>query len=510
MSAYLCGIDVGTSGAKAMLVSEEGRVVSQGYAEYPTTHPRPGWAEQAPELWWRAVCAATRQMLKGAGQAPPIAAVSVSAQAPTMIALDAAGIAIHPALIWMDRRADEQAVRLGERFGSASIHQRTGNRPDPFYVAAKILWYRENEPELFRRTRSFIQINGYINLRLTGSYSMDPVHAALLQLRRWDRDEYDAELCDACGVEPEQFPEVKQGHEFIGEVSRSAAEECGLPAGTRVVCGTVDGSAAALEAGAVDEGIAAEMSGTSTVLLVPNSRALTDPALIAMPHALPDAWLLLGAMSTSGACLRWFSDELAVHESETARRAGTDVFALLTDAAAKVPLGSGGVIFLPYMMGERSPIWQTTARGVFFGLTLSTRREEMVRAVFEGTAFAFYHNVETAKRSGAGLSEIRSVGGGSHNELWTQMKADVTGVPFVSLEQGAGAPFGDALLAGLGAGVWPDLREVLARTVRVSRRHEPRLEFTDRYRERYSVFRGLYDALRPVYDRAAGGRREPA
>lgn len=501
---------MGTSGAKAMLVSQEGLVVSQGYAEYPTVHPRPGWAEQDPQLWWNAVCAATRRMMKGAGGKAPVAAVSVSAQAPTMIALDATGAPLRPALIWMDRRADEQAVRLGDRFGRAEIHRRTGNRPDPFYVAAKILWYRENEPELFRRTRLFLQINGYINFRLTGNFSMDPVHAALLQLRRWDDGAYDSALCDACGVDPGQFPEVKQGHELIGEVTRSAAAECGLGAGTPVVCGTVDGSAAALEAGAVDEGIAAEMSGTSTVLLVPNSRALTDPALIAMPHALPDAYLLLGAMSTSGACLRWFSDELAFRDTQTDRAAGTDVFELLTGEAAEVPAGSGGVIFLPYMMGERSPIWQTTARGVFFGLTLSTRRDEMVRAVFEGTAFAFYHNVETAKRSGARLTEIRSVGGGSRNELWTRMKADISGVPVVSLEQGAGAPFGDALLAGLGAGVWPDLREVLSRTVRVVRRHEPRPEFTGIYRERYSIFRALYDAIRPVYDRAAGGTRGTA
>jgi len=499
MRRLLCGIDIGTTGAKAALFRADGLLLGEGYGEYPVHHPRPGWAEQDPADWWRATCDALRAMMRAATAEPgSIGAVGVSAQAPTMLPLDAAGRPVRRALIWMDRRAEEEARFLGERLGEEAIFASTGNRVDPFYVAAKLLWFRRNEPELFVRTHRFVQINGYIAYRLTGSLSMDPVHAALLQLRRWETGEWLDELCSLVGVEPDRFPPIAAGEEVIGTVTARAAEECGLAEGTPVVAGSVDGAAAALEAGALTPGEAAEMTGTSTVLLMPSERAATSPAFIAMPHAVAGAYLLLGAMSATGASLKWFRDSIA---SAGSGGAGSS-YDRLTAEAAEVAAGSEGVVFLPYMAGERSPIWDTNARGVFFGLTLSTNRGALIRAILEGAAFALRHNVEVAAEAGLSVREIRSVGGGARSRLWNQIKADVLGRPILIPERFLGAPFGGALLAGLGCGEYADIRATVRALAGTRDRYEPDPALRTLYDERYGVYRELSERLRPLFGRA--------
>lgn len=507
---FLCGIDVGTTGSKALLYDEQGRSVAEAYEEYPIHLPRGGWAEQDSEHWWRAVCASVTAMLANA-PAPArrpggIAAVAVSAQAPTLLPLDASLKPLRPALIWMDRRAEPETAELRERFGEEWVLAETGNRPDPFYVAAKILWFRRHEPETFASTRWFLQITGYINYRLTGVLSMDPVHAALLGLRKWNADGWSEELCEYCGVEPGQFPPVRSGEQVIGTVTSEAAEVCGLAVGTPVVAGTVDGSAAALEAGALEPGIVAEMTGTSTVLLMPNRDFLTAAPFIAMPHAIAGTSLLLGAMSATGASLRWFRDELGEIEREQAAQLGIDPYELLEREAEQAAAGSGGLVFLPYMMGERAPIWDSNARGVFFGLTLATRRSEMIRSIMEGAAFALRHNVEVAVASGLSIEELRSVGGGSRSGVWNQIKADVLDLPVAVPERSGGAPFGDAVLAGMGAGLISDPRDFVSRAVQIRRRFVPRAERRALYDRRYTTFRELYESLRPVFDHAGEER----
>ncbi|HUX21140.1 MAG TPA: FGGY-family carbohydrate kinase [Spirochaetia bacterium] len=507
----MCGIDVGTTGAKAALFTAAGELVSDGYAEYPVEYPHGGWAEQDPELWWKAVCSSIGSML---GRVPisfvpaSIEAVAVSAQAPTMLPLDARMCPVRPALIWMDRRADREALELAGQFGEDELFVRTGNRPDPYYVAPKILWFRKNEPEAFAKTRWFASITGFINYRLTGVLTMDPVHAALLGLRSWEGREWLDEVSRYCGVEAGRFPEVLAGDAVIGEVTRSAADECGLPAGTMVVNGNVDGSVAALEAGAFEPGTIAEMTGTSTVLLMPNRSGLTHRSFTAMPHAIEGISLLIAAMSATGASLKWFRDELGEGERVRAAQTGVDAYDLLGDLAATAEAGSGGVVFLPYMMGERAPIWDSNARGVFFGLTLSTTRAQMVRSVMEATAFALRHNVEVAREAGIQIEELRSVGGGARSELWNQIKADILGIPVAIPERSGGAVFGDAVLAGMGAGLIDDPEAFVSRVVRIRRHYEPDSSVSDIYEAQYRTYREIYTRLRPVFDRAIGGIRD--
>jgi len=504
MRDLLLGIDVGTTGTKSAIFTAAGSLVSVGQSDYGTQHEHSGWAEQNPGDWWTAVCRATRQAISEAGGSPErIAAISVSSQAPAMLPLDQYGRPIRPALIWMDRRAEEESQELAQKCGKGMIEQVTGNRPDPFYVASKILWFKKHEPEKFAETRHFVQVNGYINYLLTGFHSQDTVQAALLQLQDYGTGQWSERLCNLCGVDPSLFPPVFPAHYQIGEVTADASESTGLCQGTPVMAGTADGSAAALEAGAVSPGTAAEMTGTSTVLLMPTGRPVIEPAFIAIPHCVPERYLLLGAMAASGGSLKWFRDQFGTSPSMEDPSDSRDPYDLLTEEASECKPGSDGVLFLPYMMGERSPIWHTNARGVFYGLTLSTTRGAMIRAILEGVSFALRHNVEHAEKAGIELGELRSVGGGARSALWNQIKADVLGIPILLPETSVGAPFGDAILAGMGVGMYTDVEATLQSMVSIKARFEPRQERHDLYRKLYGLYRSLYEDLREGFDTAA-------
>jgi xylulokinase len=485
------GVDVGTTAVKAAVVAADGRLLGSASVEYPTAFPRPGWVEQDPEDWWRASCGAIRSALRESGRAE-VAAVCVSAQAPTLLALDERGAPVRPALIWMDRRAEAECAALREEVGEDDVRRVTGNRIDPYFVAPKLRWLRDNEPEAFARARVYIQATGLVVQRLTGETTLDREHASLLSLRSLEGEVWSEHLCSAVGVTPESFPRLVEGDEVVGAVTPAAAEATGLRRGTPVTGGTVDGAAAALEAGVLDEGQAAEMTGTSTVVILPSARPRSEPALVAMRHAVRGRWLLLGAIVASGGSLRWLRDLL-----------GESSFDALTAEAAGEPPGAGGIVFLPYMMGERSPIWDSDARGVFVGLSLASARGALVRAVLEGAAFAVRHNVEVARAAGLSVDELRAVGGGAQSALWGQIKADVIGLPVLVPEASIGAPFGDAALACVAAGLHADAGG-LARTVRVRERFEPRAD--ERYDSLYGVYRRTYEALRPEFRALAAAR----
>ncbi|MGB7759846.1 MAG: FGGY-family carbohydrate kinase [Bryobacteraceae bacterium] len=504
MEPLLLGIDAGTSSVKAVLLDLRGNLCAVCSAEYPLHHIRPGWVEQDPEDWWQATCQAIREALAKVPHGPErVLGLAVSSQAPTLLPLGRDGRPLRPAVIWMDRRAEAEAVRLAELLGADEIYRITGNRPDAFYGAARLLWLRNHEPEVLARTWKFAQVNGYIDYRLTGRLTIDPAHALLMQMRDYPAGEWSAALCSACGVDPAQLPGIMEGHCVQGEVTAAAAEASGLRAGTPVMAGTVDSPAAALEAGVAEPGIAVEMTGTSTVVIIPNDRGLTEPALIAMPHALPGIHLLLGAMVSSGGSLRWFRDQLGQPEVQAAMQQSTDAFDLLTRQAAQIAPGSEGVIFLPYMMGERSPLWHTNARGVFFGLSLATSKAALVRSILEGAAFALRHNVEVASRAGAAVCEMRTVGGCSRSDLWNQIKADVLGLPVMLPRTSVGSPYGAAILAGMGAGAFPDIRKSLSEMVRIERCYEPNRANHEKYTRTYRVFRNIYEHLKADFDCAA-------
>lgn len=500
---YLLGVDVGTTACKAVVFDLAGNMAGAGTAEYRTRFLSGNGAEQDPDDWWRAVCESIGAALAAAPGDGRVGAVCVSAQAPTLLPVDGNGDPLRPALIWMDRRADDESRELEAAFGFEEIIRRTGNRPDPFFIAAKLRWFHRHEPEIAARTRCFLQINGFINHRLTGNFTLDRAHAGLLQVYNPSEMNWCPEIVDWCGFSPDHFPAPSDGWAVIGEVSGSAAAATGLAAGTPVAAGTVDGAAAALEAGVINPGTAAEMTGTSTVLMMPARRVVPHPAFISMPHALDGRVLSLAAMASTGACLKWFRDELGNAEREQAEQDGLNAYDLLTAQAAESAPGANGVLFLPYMMGERSPHWHTEARGVFFGLRLATGKQDLLRALLEGAVFALRENVEIARQSGLTVDRIRSVGGGAQSALWNQIKADVLGLPVEIPETSVGAPFGDAILAGLACGALTDAEAFLDSTVRIERVFHPEKELAEGYSHLYERFRKLYRSLKGEFDSAA-------
>ncbi|PJJ65150.1 xylulokinase [Compostimonas suwonensis] len=491
MTVFL-GIDVGTTTVKASIVDDQAHVLAEASIGYPTSFVRTSWVEQDPQAWWTATLTVLARLASEAGREvmAAVAGISVSSQAPTLLALDAAGSPVRPALIWMDRRAEAQCDALAAEFGRDEYLAVTGNRIDPFFVAPKLLWLSENEPASLRRTAAFVQINGYIVFRLTGALSMDEQHASLLGLRDIHSGEWSQPLLAATGVRAELFPAISAASDVVGHVTPAVAAETGLRSGTPVVAGTVDSAAAALEAGVVRPGQGAEMTGTSTVVTLPVESPLPQAEFITMASALHGQWLYLAAMVATGASLTWL---------RTLTAPGAD-FAELTRDAAQLRAGAGGLVFLPYMMGERSPLWNTAARGMFLGLTLSTDVPQLTRAVLEGTAFALRHNLDVAQGLGVRPAELRSTGGPAGNDLWCQIKADVTGIPIVRMHAPTGATFGDAMIAAAGTGHLDDLAAAVDENATIDRVFDPNDRDAQRYDELFDVYRNSYEHLRGDLD----------
>ena len=496
----LLGIDVGTTSLKAILFDADGVILAQASQEYPTVYPHSNWAEQDAEDWWRAACEILPQLFVAAGADPrAVAGIGVSGQAPCVVPVDRAGAALRPALLWLDRRAEDQCAWLRERVGAAAIAGINGGRIDPYYLAPKWLWLREHEPEIYRRTQAVLQANGFLIHKLCGAICMDVSHGPLTLFFDSRCLRYDEELAGRMGLDLAQMPPIRPCAEVVGEVTAAAAAATGLTAGTPVIAGMCDGTAAGVEAGLLRPGDAVEMTGQSTVLLICSDEPYLGRDLIPLVHGVPGQYLVVGALVASGGSLRWFRDQLGEAERLAAPLLGLDPFDLLSQEAAHSPAGANGVIFLPYMFGERSPIWDSAARGVFFGLSLATKKADLVRAIMEGAAFGLRHNAETASGSGFEIARLACVGGGARSAVWNQIKADVLQVPIRLPRAATGAPLGDALAAGVATGVYASFEEAMRRVVRVEREFVPDPALRARYDALYRVYLGLYPALRESF-----------
>lgn len=494
--SYLMGIDIGTSACKVAVFDRQGQVLASASGDYPVYYPREGWAEQDPEEWWSAVCGAVRQVLQKADVRPEeIAGVGIDGQSWSAIAIDKDGKVLTNTPIWMDTRAQSICDRLNEDIGADKIFRVAGNSLQPSYTTAKILWYKENRPEVYRKTHKILQSNSYIAFKLTGQISQDLSQGYGLHCFDMRTGQWDEEMCKKMGIPREFLPEIVPSDQIIGTVTKKAAEESGLAEGTPVAAGGLDAACGTLGAGVIHAGETQEQGGQAGGMSICMEQYQADPHLILGFHVIPGKWLLQGGTTGGGGVMRWFEREFADYERLMKEQTGVSSLDQLNEIAEKVDPGCDGLVFLPYMAGERSPIWDPHAKGVFYGLDFSKTKGHMVRACMEGVAFSLRHNLETAEKAGAEADILRAMGGSANSLLWTQIKSDITGKAMAVPASDTATTLGAALLAGVGTGFYEDYEEAVSQTVKVTRTHHPDPEKKEVYDKNYEIYLELYRSL---------------
>ncbi len=501
MTTYLLGIDVGTTGSKALLVEPDGSVRASATTEYPFQTPHPLWAEQEPHEWWRATIESIRRVLAESGaRAEEIAAIGLTGQMHGLVLLDAAGEVLRPCIMWNDQRTAAQCAAITERVGAARLLQLTGNPVLPGFTAPKILWVREHEPEVYARVAHVLLPKDYVRYRLTGGFWSDVSDASGTSLFNVGQRGWSDEMLAALDIPRAWLPEVTESPVASATVSDEGAAATGLLAGTPVVAGGGDQAAQAVGTGIVEEGVVSVTLGTSGVVFAASDEYRVEPQgrLHAFCHAVPGMWHLMGVMLSAAGSFRWYRDALGAAEQAEAEASGRDVYDLLTEGAAGVPAGSEGLLFLPYLSGERTPYPDPHARGVFFGLTLRHGKPHLTRAVLEGVTYGLRDSLELMRDLGLTIEQVRASGGGARSPLWRQMLADVFESEIVTVNVTEGAAYGAALLAGVGAGVYPSVAAASQQAIRVTGRVEPS-DAARTYAAYYPRYRALYPALREQF-----------
>jgi len=489
MAAYLLGIDVGTSACKAALFRPDGTVAGQAQSEYPVLYPKPGWAEQDPEDWWSGVCKSVQTVISTSGiNASDVAAIGVDGQSWSAVAVDANGRPLCNTPIWTDTRARAECDEIRALLPEKTLFEVSGNSVQPSYTLPKILWYRNHAPQAYRNARHILQSNGFIVMRLTGEVTQDRSQGYGLCCYDMRKGRWDMDVASALGVRTDLLPPLFECHQVAGFVSPAAAALTGLKAGTPVVAGGLDAACGTLGAGVCEPGEAQEQGGQAGGMSLCIDRYSADPRLILSAHVVPGQWLLQGGTTGGGGALKWLREQICPDLS----------FADMSSLADTVPAGSEGVQFLPYMAGERSPIWDPNACGVFFGLSYAKTRAHLIRAVMEGVGYALRHNLETAGNAGAKISTLRAMGGSANSLVWTQLKSDITGIPIEVPASDTATTLGAAILAGVGIGIFGDFPSAVSRTVSVQRIHQPDRSAEPVYGKGYRRYLELYERLAPM------------
>ena len=486
MKNYILSIDIGTSGAKVMLTDLSGRKLSAMSAGYATRSPEPNAYRQDPRDWWRAVREALPRLLSDEKVSPgDIGAIGVDGVSWTPVLLDEKGGAMCDSPLWYDTQSFRQCDELRERVGEEAAFSCSRNPLQPYYEDSKILRFRQEEPEKMKRCRHILSSNGYIGYRLTGEMRQDVCQAYGFLSFDMEKAKWNEALAEKAGFDLNLIAPLAACDEVIGTVTREAAEQTGLVAGIPVIAGGLDAACGALGAGVYAPGPVHEQSGSAGGMSVCCDVCPSAPGLIVSRHVVGGQWLLQGGTVGGGQLMNWLSDVLMPGvERGKAREA-------LCAEAAKIPEGSDGLVFLPYMAGERSPIWDPNAKGTFVGLDFTKNRGHITRSVLEGAAFALRHNLETAAPCAPKMELLRAVGGASENALWMQMKADITGIPICAVDSPHATALGCAVLAGVGTGMLPGY-DVINEYVSLREPYLPRKAFSEVYNERYEKYVSVY------------------
>jgi xylulokinase len=493
----LLGIDIGTGGTRAVVMDERGKVVASATCEHePFKSPQPLWAEQDPRDWWRASVVAVQKVLATPGvKADDIAAVGLTGQMHGSVLLDDAGGVLRPALIWCDQRTDSQCRSLTEKIGAARLIGLTCNPAITGFTLPKLRWVLEREPELWSRVRSILLPKDYVRFRLTGERATDVADASGTLLFDVAKRCWSDEMLDATEIDRRWLPTAFESSEVTGAVSPEGAAATGLRAGTPVVAGAGDQAAGAVGMGIVKPGMVSATIGTSGVVFATTSQPSLDPLgrIHTFCHAIRGRWHVMGVTQAAGLSLRWFRDRFGAGPDD-----GRDPYERLTEEASFVSTGSDGLLWAPYLMGERTPHLDPNARGALIGLTASHTRAHVIRAILEGVTFSLRDTLSIFQEIKVPVEKIRLGGGGARSVLWRQIQADVYGQPVEILAAEEGAAYGAALLAGVGSGTWASVDEACEAAVRVSAQVEPDQASAELMNHQYEKFRAIYPALRAI------------
>jgi xylulokinase len=512
--SYLMGIDVGTTGTRAVIVEPDGHVKAAATGEHqPMRMPKPGWAEQDPEDWWQAAIRAVRTALDAAGlTGADITAIGLSGQMHGVALLDKSNSILRPALIWCDQRSQEQCDWITRRVGAQRLIQLVLNPALTGFSAPKLLWIRDHEPRVYERAAHFLLPKDFVRFRLTGEFATDVSDASGTLLfdvakRRWSK-----EILADLDIDPDLLPRAHESPEVTGEISCQTALLTGLRAGTPVVAGGGDQAASAVGNGIVHPGLTSATLGTSGVIFSYTKTPKLDPdgRIHTFCHAVPGKWHVMGVTQGAGLSLRWFREHLGAAETWYAGQSGADVYDLIIKQAEKIPPGSDGLLFLPYLMGERTPHLDPEARGTWFGLTAAHTRGHLIRSILEGVAFSLRDSLEIFRELKIPVEQIRASGGGSRSPLWRQIQADIYGKEIVTLEESEGSAFGAALLSGVGGKVYGSVEESAEAAIHVREHVAPDPGRAAVYEHFYQVYRHLYPATRDLAHRLAGLESESA
>ena len=503
---YVIGVDLGTSGTKTVLFSTDGQPIASKTIEYPLYQPQNGWAEQAPEDWWHAACGSMKEVISKSGINPKdIKGIGISGQMHGLVMLDKAGNVLRRSIIWCDQRTAAECDEITNKVGASRLIELTANPALTGFTASKILWVRNNEPEIYEKCAHILLPKDYVRYMLTGEFATEVSDASGMQLLDVPNRCWSDEVLSKLGIDKSLLAKVYESPEITGKVTAQAAELCGVPAGTPVVGGAGDNAAAAVGTGTVQDGIAFTTLGTSGVVFAHTDKLSIDPKgrVHTFCCAVPGAWHVMGVTQAAGLSLKWFRDNFCSDEMVVAKGLDKDPYYIMDKQAERIPIGADRLLYLPYLMGERTPHLDPNCRGAFIGLSAMHTRQHMLRAVMEGVVYSQRDSVEVLRGMGVKINDMLACGGGGTSPLWRQMLADVYGCPVKTVVSKEGPALGVAILASVGTGIYKSVQEACKEVIKTNPAQNPIAANSAEYEKFYKMYTELYPALKESYAKLA-------
>ncbi len=496
MNKLLLAIDQGTSGCKMTIFDLDGQVVADVTKTYETYYPKEGYVEQNCDIWWQAIVEGIKEMLDDRNINPSnIKGIGVDGISWACIPIDKKGNVLYPTMIWLDRRGIKEAQWMKDTVGEKELIELSGNPVDACYITPKMLWLKNNKPEVYNKTYKFLQSNSFIVYRLTGEISQDHSQGYGFHFYDMTNNVYSEAMANKLGLSLDLVAPIYNSHDVVGKITSEVASLTGLIEGTPVVAGGLDAACCTLGAGVIKEGQTQEQGGQAGGMSIALDKPIIHKKLILGKHVIPNMWLLQGGTTGGGGTLNWFNKEFGTDEKQEAFERGCNSFVIMSEKADEVNPGSDGVIFLPYMKGERSPLWNAKATGVYYGLGFDKGKNQMIRATMEGVAYSLMHNLETAFEVGASVGTLKSVGGSSNSHVWTQIKADITNRRIEVPYSDHATTLGAAILAGVGVGLYSSFEDAVSKCVKIQRVHEPNPDRIQCYKNGYAKYKKISSLL---------------